>query len=608
MARVREIKEQELIKRVIHASNTSFNKQKHLYDKLQEADDIYSCYLEPLPDPIDREKEEAEERTYGIASRIKIPFITALVQALVSYLMAIFTSKLPFIEIQGQGPEDVIPAKKQTLLIALQMQRVKGILKLHQFLFDVIKYGWGWMEIFWDRKENKRGIIYEGNNMENIYPQYILHDPRVSLLNFQDGEYVIQIGNIHRMNLYTGAKRGEYFDIVDEIPREIPPHLLVNDEAHPFLNKNTYFEELDRDMVFLERAFMKIRPRQFGLDESDDYEIWEIDVANRQRVVKAIRAETTFGGFPFIAAECYPDMYSMTNEGLPGLLKPLQQYVDFLFNSHLANVRKGVNMTLVYDPYSIEEDDLFAHKWVKMIRMKEIAAGKSPHEVIYQIPINDVTQNNIRDAEVLIQFMQRISGIADIIMGMPYIARRSATEISASQRFAANRLKTIAEVINEQALVDMVEMFVMNNIDYISGPLWLRIMQGWEKEYAPLQAKLKEETIPFVRVEGNDLVGNFDYVLTEALLPIERISRLQSLTQVMQVASQSQWLAQELNLFELFKEWARSAGITNIEAFRRVKPIVTPEPEKGGGVKIQTRLAPEEIARRSQETAEEVLT
>ncbi len=599
-------RERELVNRITRCSDTAFNKLKDLYPQLQDADDVYSCYLQPLEDERERQEEIEEEKVYGVPSRIKIPFVTALVQSLISYLMAVFTSKLPFVEIQGQGPEDVIPAKKQTLMIALQMQRIKGIMKLHQFLFDVIKYGWGWAEVWWDKKENKRGIVYEGNNFVNIYPQYVLHDPRVSLLNFQEGEFVIEISNTHRLNLYDGVKRGEYFDVIDKIPRQIPESKLINDNLHPFLNKETYFAEQDRDMVFLERAFIKIRPREFRLDESDDYEIWEIIVANRQVVIKAVRHESSFGGFPFITAEAYPDFYTLANTGLPDLVKPLQQYMDFLFNSHLANVRKGVNMMIVYDPYSIETDDLFAHKYVKMIRMKELAVGKKPSDVIYQIPFNDVTQNNIRDAEVLMQLMQRISGVADIIMGMPYIARRSATEIAGSQRFAANRIKTLAEIINEQALVDMIEMFVLNNIDYVSSPVWLRVMEGWEKEYANLQYEEEGKRIPFIKASEKDLVGNFDYVLTEAMLPIEKISRMQALTQVMQVAGQSEAIARELNLFELFKEWARNAGITNIEAFRRVQPIVTPEPP-AQGEKIRPRPEPPEIARRTQESLEGAL-
>jgi len=598
-------KEKELIQRITRASDQAFNKLKDLYPKLEEADEMYDCYVEPLTDPIAREEEQEEEKVYGIASRIKIPFTTALVQALVSYIMAIFTSRLPFIKIEGQGPEDVIPAKKQTLVIALQMQRIKAIMKLHQFLFDAIKYGIAWMRTGWLVKTNAKGIIYKGNDFENIYPQFVLHDPRVSAAHFQDGEYVIEVGNIHRSKLIQGARDGIYFDVIDEIPHQIPEEKLINDQMHPFLNKDTYFKEADRDMVFYEKAHIKIRPREYGLDDSDDYEIWNIMVANRSKIVLALREESSFGGFPLVCAQSYPDLYVVYNEGLPHLLKYLQQYVDFLFNSHLANVRRGVNMAYVYDPHAIEEEDLTAHKYVKLIRMKELSMGRAASDVIYQLPVNDVTQNNVRDAVQLMELMQKISAVADIIMGMPYVARRSATEIAGAQRFAANRIKTMAEVINEQALMDLVEMFVLNNIDNLTGRMWARILGGWEQEYAPLQAKIENQTIPFVQMQlPDDLVGNFDYALTEAVLPTEKVSQTQAWQTILQIIGQSELLMQQIDATAVFKEFAQTLGIKNISSFLRPVPIVTPpgETAQGGGERIRRPLSPEETASRTTES------
>jgi len=71
----------------------------------------------------------------------------------------------------------------------------------------------------------------------------------------------------------------------------------------------------------------------------------------------------------------------------------MQGVLDWMLNSHIANVRKSVNNTHIYDPYLINTNDLKAAKYGGLVRMRRPAWGQGKiRDAVHQMQTNDVRE------------------------------------------------------------------------------------------------------------------------------------------------------------------------------------------------------------------------
>jgi hypothetical protein len=121
--------------------------------------------------------------------------------------------------------------------------------------------------------------------------------------------------------------------------------------------------------------------------------------------------------FPVAVAAPDFDGYSPTPMSRLEILYGLQEVLDFLFNSHVANVRKAVNDMIIVDPQLVNINDLKDPKPGKLIRLRRPAWGRGVKDVAMQLGINDITRANIADSSYIVNWMQKIAATDDPMMG-----------------------------------------------------------------------------------------------------------------------------------------------------------------------------------------------
>jgi len=99
--------------------------------------------------------------------------------------------------------------------------------------------------------------------------------------------------------------------------------------------------------------YVNLIPKEWKLSENEYPEKWYFELASDDIIIACEQANHNHGMYPAAVASPEYDGYSITPIGRMEVLYGLQHTLDFLFNSHLANVKKAINDMLVVDPYLV---------------------------------------------------------------------------------------------------------------------------------------------------------------------------------------------------------------------------------------------------------------
>src|SRR3990172_7846164 len=147
------------------------------------------------------------------------------------------------------------------------------------------------------------------------------------------------------------------------------------------------------------------------MSDEDRRERWVFNLINGHTICRA--EPSPFVRFPYEIVETFPDVLAFMSQGIMELTAPLAGHLNFLFNSHMANVRKAVNDMIVVDPSRIDIRDLLNPRAGKLIRLLPLAYGTDPTAALKQLQITDVTRGHTEDSKMLMDLWMRVTGASD---------------------------------------------------------------------------------------------------------------------------------------------------------------------------------------------------
>lgn len=558
-------------------------------DSWRETDRLLTAYVQPTADDL-----EALEKDPNKPVTIVFPYTYAMLETLLTYMVEAFFSEPVFVY-EGRSPEDVVGAKLLEMAIQYQLQRTKALLSLHTFFRDMLAYGIGATSPVWEQEVVQRyrrvkqtqldlvggefetegrelvKVWYEGNRLYNVDPYRMLIDPKVTPATFQRSEFFGWVDTDSYMSMLRQERGGQWFNV------RYLKHLKDRRSAYAIDNsgRETRFggksDELtpNDDRVDLIWMYCWIIPEDEGLGDGEYPELWLFCLAADEVVVRAERVELIHGKIPVAIASPEFDGYSAVPLSRLEIAHGLQRVLDFLFNSHIYNVKKAVNDMLVVDPYMVSVADLKDPKPGKIIRLRRPAWGRGVQDAVKQLTINDVTRNNIADSEWIVQWMQKTLGTDDPVMGA--LRRRgperlTSTEFQGTRAGALSRLGRVARLVGVQAMYDLGEMLAVHTQQFMSQELFLRITG----EYA--QLLLEEHGVApagskRLRITPADLSVDFDVVVRDGSVPGG--ADTQTLMKLFETIARDPELRQQFDLFRLFGRISREAGVKDYQDFRR---------------------------------------
>ena len=531
---------------------------------------------------------------------IVFPYSYAILETLVSYLIAAFLPD-PMFRYEGVAPEDIAGAILMEKVIQLQVLRNKAGLNLHTMFRDACAYGFGVCSPCWLVRHGRRQrsaaagvfdsagiftetnrvrdtsneVLFEGNALTNIDPYNYLPDPNYSIHDVQKGEYVAWLDRTNYMDLLSEEQDDSTLFNVRYV-RHSPNRasgILGSDSrtsrTRSLRGDTTNFDRSISLPVDQLHIYVKLIPQAWGLGSSDVPEKWLFTVANDSVIVRANPLDLDHDMFPVIVAAPDFDGYSPVAYSRLEILNGMQTVIDWLFNSHIANVRKAINDVLVVDPYLLNIEDLRDPEPGGLVRLRRPAWGRGVENAVKQLAITDITRTNLQDVAFIVEYMQTMTGTDNAVMGNLRKGgpeRLSAREFQGTAQGAVNRLERLAKVIGLQALQDCGYMFAYHNQQFMSQDVYVKTVGDWP-DSVTRQFNIQDGRI---RVSPLDLLVDYDLIVRDGSVPGGNFSDVW--TQLFQIIGTNEQLATRFDVVNIFKYIATSLGAKNVDAFERSQP------------------------------------
>jgi hypothetical protein len=583
----------KMVRAVLDRVQLSYKKLSERYDEWDRIEKEMVSYI-PAADAERKAKTRREESSY---TQIKIPYSYGMMLTSHTYYSSVFLGRSPIHQVQGLHGEGQNQTLAHEAIMNYQVSRGGHVPHYMVWLLDVAKYGVGFLGTYWDKQEAqvsqleevpvenegiggtgrtrtkrtvKRVTSFEGNVVYNVRPFDMIVDPRVPLMNMQDGEFAGRKTNVSFNHILKGEAQGKYFNIKALLKNNSSGSKNADtsgygiDGDNPALVEKAQRENLvlnihkDKDYVKLVELYIEISPKDWGLGESNYPETWVFTVANDEILIGLQPLGLFHNKFPFGVLEREVDGHGLTSRGLPQIAQPLQNSMDWLANSHFYNVQKGLNNEYVVDPSMVNIRDFKDPRPGKLIKLRPAAYGKDARTAIHQLTQVDFTRTHLQDMRVIEGLFQKVFGINDQLMGaLNTTGRKTATEVRTSSSFGINRLKTDAEFFSATGWRQLSTMFVQNNQQLYTAEQKFRI------------AGNNIQSGEFVNVSPETLAGMYDIVTVDGSLPIDRFAQAGLWKEIIANAARLPPSIQgSYDWAAIFGWMAKLAGLKNIDSFK----------------------------------------
>ena len=596
----------DLSKRILQAvsSRVKMSEQayEYRYKKWRENEEAALAYIheDALSAKRSYQRDKLGKPEY---TKLKVPYSYGILMASHTYWTTVFLSRTPINQFQGRHGETEQQVQALEALINYQVRTGEMLVPWYIWLLDAGKYGLGVLSIDWtdnysvistieEVEENYLGLLptgkkvkkkisrrvkgYSGNTVSNIRPYDFYPDPRVAVRFFQKGEFVAVRMQLGWNQVLKRTDQGYYNEqVIKLIEKGLKnttetrrtqgsPEIHLPTDLSTDAGWTWKTEKSNRDMakanIEVIECTVELVPNYWGLGEGKYPEKWVFTVtSNYEYVLGAQPLGANHDKFPFAVIEYEPEGYSLTSRGISEVLKPVNDTMDWLINSHLYNVRKTLNDQFVVDPSQIEISDLENPFPGGAIRLSPAAYGRGVKDALAQLPINDVTRTHLQDMGAMLTIGQRAVGVNDQLTGMINpTGRRSATEVRTGAGFGVNRLKTTSEFFSAMGWDPMAMMLVANSQQYYDEEQKFRIVGDLAREAG-------EE---FMMVRPEDIMGHYDFIAFDGTQPVDRLMQVQMWTNLFAQLRNFPDIMMKYDIGRIFEWVAQLGGIKNISQFR----------------------------------------
>lgn len=570
------------------------------FDSWNSIDKILTAYV-----PASLEDEKISEADPSKPVSIVFPYSYSMLEALLTYLSLAFFQD-PIFQYEGVEDTDTVGAILLEMVIRLHCIKSKVPLALHTVFRDSLSYGIGAAIPEWIRRYGKRPVkttsafesmagistnqsytlvndlLFEGNALSPIDPYMLLLDPNISSVDVQKGEFVGWIDRTNYMTLLSEESNNPdsgLFNVKYLKQKLNKRSILALDESgrQDRYGGSTTQANIYTSPVDVIKMYITLIPKDWELSDSEIPEKWYFELASDDVIIRCEKADHYHGMYPIALASPEFDGYSITPIGRIEVLYGLQHTLDFLFNSHISNVRKAINDMLVVDPYLVNIEDLKDPKPGKLVRLRRPAWGRGVDKVVQQLAVNDITRLNIQDSIYITQWMDRISGADQSMMGALRQSgpeRLTSAEFQGTRGSAVSRLQRLSSLIGLQLMQDIGTMFAVHTQQYMSRETYVKITGRYAEQ---LQAIFGEQRT--IQVTPYDLAINYDVIVRDGSIPGGNFSS--AWIDLFKVIGTTPELMQQFDVTKIFMYIAQQMGAKNVEDFRRnlnqAQPQVMPD-------------------------------
>jgi hypothetical protein len=408
--------------------------------------------------------------------------------------------------------------------------------------------------------------------LRNIDPYLFLPDPNVPIQETQSGEFVGWIDTTNYMKILEEEQsdksyfNGRYLSEFRGTAGRSQYNKTGSSGRTDHYGKGT--GETASSTSPIDRAFLYVNliPKEWELGTGTYPEKWLFSVAADKIICCAKPLGLNHNMYPVVTCSPDYDGYSVTPVSRLEIISGLQGALDWLINSHIANVRKSINDMLVVDPSLININDLLDPAPGKLIRMRRAAWGRGVANAVEQLKVNDITRSHIQDSAYITELIKTCSGSVDSVMGLARSGseRVSAAEAQGTRQSALSRLAKAAKVVSLATMHDLGYMLASHTQQLMTKNLYVKMTGRWEddlrEEYGDVTRKMVN---PF------DLAVSYDVEEGDGSIPGD--GDVTTMVQLFQAITSNPLLAGQFDTVRIFQRIARMSGIKDLNDFKAKK-------------------------------------
>ena len=604
----------KIISRVMSRARASKDAMSSRHSTWNKIDEMLTAYI-PTSDAEKAVKQKDSTKPISII----VPYSYANLETILAYQTKAFLGS-PIYQYEGVGPEDIIGAKLLEIVVNQQARRYKHMLSLHTGFRDGLAYGLHASYVPWDTKRGKKvvrsetpiyspsgelvstqktkenvdAILFEGNKIKNIDPYKYLPDVSVSAERVQDGEHVGWFEEENINNLLTEENQGGIFNVKylkDNVGTGPSQSIFnVDDSRRDKFDVRTsdVLTKENKNKAILVHMYIDIVPREWGVPGSEgnaggkNPEKYFFLIGNDSIVLDARPLGLNHNMFPVAINAPDYDGYSVSPISRLEMSYGLQEVLNWVFNSHIANVRKSINDMFLVDPSLINMEDMANPEAGKLIRLRRAAWGRGVAGAVQQFPVSDVTRNNIAtDAPFVMDLMQKVNASSDASMGvMMGGERRSAAEFNGTMGSLISRLEHISSITSTQYLQDIGYLCASHTQQLMQEDVYVRAVGSWPEE---LTKEYGEKG--GVNIDPFEIIADYDVIFKDGSHGDADAETLQFWSNMFGFISKDE--TGRFDATKIFQHIARLSGAKDVSSFIN-KPVpqagLTPDDKVRQGV------------------------
>ena len=563
------------------------------YADWDHALDIYQQHL-------DEDAKDIRAKKRREPAKQIIPLSYAQVNTFATYVTSLYTQNALIFEVEPSGSEDFDLKETNEAILDREVRCNTLVPKIYAFALDLARFSVGVFKTSWESKTIKvtkdststdllsffsptgladtlsvKGVsgeeeitVSEGTKVYNVSPYNWFPDTRLPLMRWEEGEFVADETVMHVREL----KRREGVVGVEFVERMGKPEWDARGETRldgldPSQVKGTKESDF---MVAVTTMQRRLVPKEYGLGEGGEEEMWVLEIANDKRIVRVEKMEDANMRFTYFAGLMGADIHARPCDSLSGVIDKLQETVTWLMNTRIEAVKNNIEKQLVVHPQFVELEDFKTRSPILRLKKSAPAIG-GVQNFIQQLKTNDPTVTHVQDAQELMRVMQAVSGVSENAMGNFASGRRSATEARNVAAGGAARLRMVAVNVWQQALAPLGKVMLMNARQWMSEETFYRVV-GEESD------ETMEAWEAFHKEEWWELVGNEDFFVFDATSQSEKGFVAQSLQElaIALMGNPEVLMATGLDVVKIIERIQELRGVKNLSQFKRDEPIGGP--------------------------------
>jgi hypothetical protein len=534
-------------------SHDKISRRYHYWQEAEQAHDLY--VPTQVIERIKRGKSKGRTKP-RIIDTIRTPYARAILDVNATYMLAVFGGFPPF-KIEPVRKASLLGAKVIETELSANMRRIGYERHIYQMAVDQGRYGMSPMACFYGQK---------GNQLLNLDPWDYFPDPRVSAQNRDEADFV---GTRGTASLTALRRRGIYACLDDLEPGDEPTFSWacnrdvrerirgqsIDPTAPTHTEKSRKEYKLGRARVvntlyaFFDPKEIAGVPAPFGL--------YRITAVDEKHIVLFDKCPWPHQRIPIVHGEADYDAHKNFGSSTYDLLMPLQRFQDWLLRSRVENVQSIIQARLIVDPNRVHIGDILEPNSARMIRA---LPGVNPKDAILPVDVPDATKGFWQELDTAGQLMQRLMAANDTAQGVQTDTERTATEIARLTALGQQRQGTRARLLSATMIRDLVGMMV-KNIQYF----------GIHGGITKLPAELAKSADGWYEWKHGEILGEFDYVVTDGTLPVDPRANPANLLRAIRILGEtgmfSKWSADKF-----IEQYLTISGFVDLDTWR-----LTPE-------------------------------